>query len=36
MVYSDEIVYDVVRPYHVGSAANFWLGKWWNELQYCD
>ena len=27
MVYSDEVVYDVIRPYVVGSAANLRLGK---------
>jgi len=36
MVYSDEVVYDVIRPYVMGSAANLRLGKWWNELQSCN
>jgi len=27
MVYRDEVVYDVIRPYVVGSAADLRLGK---------
>jgi len=30
MFYSDEVVYDVTRPYFVGSAADLLLGKWPN------
>jgi len=32
MVYNDEVVYDVIRPYVIVSAANVQLGKWWNDL----